>query len=114
MLSILASGSLVRDPQRKMSAQSRAYVTGLMRVPSEDAEAILLSIVCFSENAMTGLLALAKGDALAVAGRAKLTEWTDKEGTLKHGMSVIADRVMSAYSAGKTRKAARVDEEATT
>ncbi len=62
---------------------------------------------------MAALLALHKGDALAIAGRAKLSSWT-KDGEEKHGLSVVADRVLSAYAAGKARKAAREAEDAMT
>lgn len=55
---------------------------------------------------MAALLALQRGDSVAIAGRAKLSTW-EKDGEQKHGLSVTADRVMSAYAAGKQRKAAR-------
>ena len=44
--------------------------------------------------------------------RAKLTSW-EKDGEEKHGLSVVADKVMTAYAAGKARKAARDSEEVT-
>ncbi len=83
-----------------------------MRVPAEDAEAMLLSVIAFSESAVAALLALHKGDSCAVAGRASLRTW-EKDGAQKTGLSAVADRVMSAYAAGKTRKAAREPEEVT-
>lgn len=55
---------------------------------------------------MAGLLALAKGDACAIAGRGKLSTW-EKAGEEKHGFSVVADRVLTTYQAGKLRKQAR-------
>ncbi len=56
--------------------------------------------------------ALQRGDSCAIAGRAKLSEWTGQDGTTKRGLSVVADRVLTAYMAGKARKAAREVEEA--
>jgi len=112
MLNVLATGSLIRDPERRHTSAGKPYATALMRVPSEDSEAIMVSVIAFNADAVAALLALAKGDALAVAGRAKLTTW-QKNGEDRHGLSVIADRVMSAYAAGKTRKATRDAEEAT-
>jgi single-stranded DNA-binding protein len=112
MLRVLASGVLVRDPQSRTGANGRAYATGLLRVPSEDAEAMLLSIVCFSDSAVAALLALATGDACAVAGRAKISEWTNKEGAQKHGLSVVADQMLTMYSIEKRRRQTRQSEEA--
>lgn len=64
-------------------------------------------IIAFNADAVAALLALQRGDSCAIAGRAKLSEWKASDGTEKHGLSVTADRVMSAYAAGKQRKAAR-------
>jgi single-stranded DNA-binding protein len=55
---------------------------------------------------VAALLALSKGDSCAIAGRGKLSEWT-KDGEQKHGLSVIADKVLTVYQAGKLRGQAR-------
>lgn len=111
MLSILASGTLISDPKSRTSATGKLYCTAALRIACEDSEAIIASLICFDEHAVTGLLALAKGDACAVAGRAKLSTW-EKDGQQRHGLSVTVDRVMSAYAAGRQRKAARELEDA--
>lgn len=110
MLSTLASGTLIADPRRRTSATGKDYATAALRVPVEDGEALIASLICFDEHAVTALLALAKGDACAVAGRAKLSTW-EKDGQQRHGLSVTVDRVLTAYHAGKMRKAVREDEE---
>lgn len=113
MLSILASGTLVSDPKARQSVTGKTYATALLRVPSEDAEAMLVSVIAFNADAVAALLALSKGDSCSIAGRASLRTW-DKDGEQRHGLSVTADRVLSAYAAGKARKAAREQEEAAT
>lgn len=110
MLSILATGTLVNDPKSRMSVTGKAYATASMRVPAEDSGAVLVSIIAFASDAVQAILALQRGDSCSIAGRAKLTSWT-KDGEEKHGLSVVADRVLSAYAAGKARKAARESEE---
>jgi len=110
MLNILATGTLVTDPKRRTSATGNEYCTASLRVPAEDSDAALVSVIAFAADAVAALLALVKGDACAIAGRAKLTSW-ESGGEEKHGISVVADRVMSAYQAGKARKAARITEE---
>jgi single-stranded DNA-binding protein len=81
-----------------------------MRVPVEDGEAMLASLICFNADAVAAILALSKGDACAIAGRAKLSEW-EKNGETHHGLSVVADKVLTVYAAGKARKSARDAEE---
>jgi single-stranded DNA-binding protein len=111
MLTILASGTLVADPVERRSANDKPYVTCAVRVPAEDAEAMMISVIAFSESAVAALLALAKGDALAIAGRAKLSSWI-KGGEEKQRLSVVADKVLTVYAGGKQRKAARETEDA--
>ncbi len=61
MLNILATGTLINDPVSRTSATGKRYCTASLRVPSEDAEAMLVSIIAFSADAAAGLLALSKG-----------------------------------------------------
>jgi single-stranded DNA-binding protein len=103
MLSILALGTLIRDPERRQSACGKSYATAMLRVPCD--EATLISVAVFSATASESLLALCKGDACAVAGRAKLTSWT-KDGEAKRGLSVIAEKVMSSYQHEKRQREA--------
>jgi single-stranded DNA-binding protein len=106
MLSILATGTLIRNPERRTSATGKTYGTALVRVAVDGEEAVLLSVIVFSETVVTALLGLSKGDVLAVTGTAKLTAW-ERNGEQHHGMSMIASRVMTAYEAGKHRKQAQ-------
>jgi len=111
MLSILASGALVRDPHRRQTAAGKEYATCLLRCAIEDGDPVLVSIIAFDADVVAALLALQKGDSCAIAGRAKLTEWTGKDGGEKRGLNVTADRVLTAYQAGKQRKASREAED---
>jgi single-stranded DNA-binding protein len=102
VLSILASGQLLNDPTERTSRNARPYVTCGMRCPTEDADAVLVSLIGFSESARQALAALAKGDQLAVSGRAKLTSW-ERDGQRQFGMSVIVETVLSLYALEKRR-----------
>ena len=106
MLNILASGVLVADPVERRSVTGKTYCTASLRVPAEDADAVLVSVIAFGGDAVQAILALSRGDSVAVAGRAKLTSWT-KDGEEKRGLSAVADKVLTVYAAGKARKAAR-------
>ena len=110
MLSILATGTLVNDPKSRTSATGKLYATASLRVPAEDSDALLISCIAFNADAVAALLALSRGDSCAIAGRAKLSSWT-KDGEERHGLSVVADKVLTVYAAGKARKATREAEE---
>jgi single-stranded DNA-binding protein len=102
MLSVLATGTLIADPVSRMSVAGKPYTTASVKVPAENTEPMLVSVIAFAEDTAAALLLLKKGDACAIAERAKLSSWT-KNGEEKHGLSVIADRVLSVYAAGKQR-----------
>ena len=106
MLSVLCTGTLVSDPKPRTSAAGKPFATALLRVPAEDSDALLVSVIAFAPDAVAAILTLSRGDSVAIAGRAKLSEWT-KDGEVRHGLSVTADRVLTAYQAGKKRKGAR-------
>jgi single-stranded DNA-binding protein len=52
------------------------------------------------------LLALGKGDTIAVTGRATIKTW-EKNGEHRAGLSVVAEGVMSAYQLEKRRTSTR-------
>jgi single-strand DNA-binding protein len=106
MLTILASGTLVSDPRERTTAAGKPYCTTSLRIPCEDGEPVLISAIAFNADAVQALLALTKGDAVAIAGRAKFTSW-EKDGEGKHGLSVVADKVLTVYQIEKRRKQAR-------
>lgn len=107
-LAVLAQGSLVSDPLQRTSAKGAAYVTTQLRVATDDG-AILVSVIAFAADAMAGLMALRKGDAAAVSGKAKQTSWAGRDGETNHGLSVVVEGVLSVYQAGKRREKAKAD-----
>ena len=57
MLSVLATGTLVSDPKSRLSANGKSYATASMRVPAEDGEPMLISIITFNADSVAGVLA---------------------------------------------------------
>lgn len=108
MLSVLASGTLVREAQQRTGGTGRPYATASMRVPCEGDEAAFVSLVAFSTSAIEALLVLQKGDSLAVTGRAKLTTW-EKDGEQRQSLSMVAEQVMTHYQLEKRRTRAQAE-----
>ena len=108
MLSVLAAGKLVRDPQARTGKSGKPYTTALVAasvdvVNEGDADRVLVSCIAFGAVG-EALAALQKGDDVSFAGSARLSNWT-KEGVECHGLAVTAHRVLSAYARRKTQKA---------
>lgn len=93
MIHVMASGILFGAPQRRTSAKGTDYCTGLVKSPGKDGDCFV-SFVCFSDDAQAELLALSAGDAVAISGMGKLTAWTGRDGQEKHGLSIVAERVL--------------------
>ena len=72
-------------------------------LPAARIGAVLVSVIIFDQEAQDALARLHKGDAASITGRATLKSWTGKDGELRTGLSVVAERVISAYQARKQR-----------
>jgi single-stranded DNA-binding protein len=110
-LHVLATGALISNPQRRTSAGGNIFATGTIRAATEDG-AMLISVIAFNDLA-DELLRHQQGEAIAVAGRAKFTSWTAKDGAEKHGLSVVAEQIASAANARRAdadRRSERKDD----
>ena len=101
MLDVLVSGKLVRDPVTRTGQSGKPFTTGLLRVDVGEEEQMLVSVIAFQE-AGEKLGRLKSGDAVSVAGSAKLSSW-EKDGETRHGLSVTASSVLSAYDVRRRR-----------
>ena len=80
MLSILANGTLIADPVERRSVNDKPHATCTMRVPCEDGEPMLVSVISFDADAMAALLALRRGDACAAGAFSPEWERAAKRG----------------------------------
>lgn len=104
-LGVLASGSLVRDPEPRRSKAGKDYVLGLMRVPpAEGEDALFVSLVCFSPTLGELLLGLGRGDVVSVSGHGRLRAWSGADGVQRHGLSVVVEGVLTPQQLEKRRR----------
>ena len=96
----LVSGTLAADPQAR-DGQKGQFATATIR-----ADELFASAIAFSE-AGEQLLTFSKGDAVAVGGKAKLTQWTGKDGLERHGISITVTQLAAAKPPSRARPATR-------
>jgi single-stranded DNA-binding protein len=89
----LVSGVLVADPQRREGSKA-PFATAALRVQDGDIS-VLASVIGFGGDAEQ-LLDFTKGDAVALSGRAKLSNWVGRDGSEHQGLSVIVDQFIAA------------------
>lgn len=110
-LDVLISGRLVKPAQERTGTNGKPFALAQITVATEGEESLLASGIAFNRAAVDALLALDKGDAVAVAGKAKLSSWTGSDGTQKHGLNVTIEHVLTTYHVRRKRNAVHSDDE---
>ncbi len=104
MIEALICGKLIRQPELKTGQNNSQYCNFLMAVHVGEPENIVVSGMAFGGLAER-VAKLEKGDALAVVGALKPTEWQDKAtGETRHGLGVTVAEVVTPYDIKKKRK----------
>jgi single-stranded DNA-binding protein len=100
---ILVTGVLFRDPQSRTSKAGKPFVTATIRSREGDGSQFW-RVTCFSESAGEDLMRLSDRDALSAAGAFKQEQWQAQDGTIKHGLAVIADRILPLKPEPRAKK----------
>jgi single-stranded DNA-binding protein len=93
MLSILATGRLAATPEVR-TGRSGPFTLARLLCPGEGGDTTV-SLIAFGETGQH-LATIPRGVAVSVAGRAKLTRWTARDGTERTGLAVTADALLFA------------------
>ncbi len=104
MFSVLLSGKLTKDPKPGVGRNGQPYCTASIRVPvqgqkEDEPDFAFASVIAFGEEAEK-LSRLLIGDAVSVAGSARLSQW-ERDGRQMTGLNVTASGILSAYDRRK-------------
>ena len=99
---VLVSGTLAADPQARIGSNGKPFATGSIRAGDGD-DAVFVSFIAFGEH-VKRLVDFGKGDALALGGKAKLTQWVGKDGVERHGVSITVETIAAAKPEPRPRK----------
>jgi single-strand DNA-binding protein len=106
MNSVILIGRLTADPASH-AGEKHESATFRLAVPRQVGDsADFVDIVCFDKLAATCAEWLTKGREVAVVGKLRLNEWTDRDGQRRSRIQVVADAVTFL---GKPTKAAEPD-----
>lgn len=102
----LIQGTLHRAPQARTSQNGKRFATASVRTATRDGAAIFVSVIAFSESAVTALLALEDGDSVALAGELTPKVYTPRDGgEPRPSLDLLAHRVLTEYHVARKRKA---------
>jgi single-stranded DNA-binding protein len=107
MLSGLIAGTLTSTPKSGTSASGVKWANALVRVPcgtnrEGEAETAFVSLACFGSDA-EALGRLDRGDSVTAQGQLRPTEYTAKDGSNRHGLSLTAANLLTAFALRKKR-----------
>jgi uridine phosphorylase len=111
MLSAVIAGQIITDPKSGISKNRTEWANALVRVAVGQnqetgvRESTLVQVGAFGEEAAK----LAKGDAVSAAGALKPTVYT-KDGQERHGLSLTATGILTAYKERQRRPEAKAQE----
>lgn len=106
MIEGLVAGKVYWRPERRVGNNSgRPFVTAKVRAPAGDGEAVFVNVVAFEPAAQAALLALGDGDAVTLAGAMTAKAWTDREGTARPALDLVAAQVLTTYHLRRKREA---------
>lgn len=103
MIDCLISGKLHGAPQQRTAKTGRAFVTAKLRVPTGE-EATLANVIAFDQGTQDVLMAMAAGEAVALAGELKVSTWTDKNGVTRPSLDLVASKALTQYHLTKRRR----------
>lgn len=105
MIDALITGKIRGNAVQKMSGGGKPYFTAKVRTPVGDEMDCFANVIAFDQEVGQALMALGDGDAVTIAGTLKPTAWTDKTGTARPSIDVVATAVLTAYHVTRKRKA---------
>ena len=106
MIDALIQGTLYKAPQARTASNGRRFATATARTAIKDGSAIFVSVIAFSESAVTALLALEDGDAVALAGELTPKIYTPRDGgEPRPSIDLLAHQILTPYHVKRRREA---------
>lgn len=104
MMDALIAGRLHAAPQARTGKNGKTFATAKVRATAGDGEGLFVNVIAFDEAACTALLALAAGDALALAGSITPKAWMAKDGNARPALDLVAHQVLTPYHVNRKRR----------
>lgn len=94
MIEGLVAGRVWSSAERRVDKAGRPYCVTKIRVLSADSDGVLVNLIAFDASVCESLSHAREGDAISVSGALTPKIWTDKQGTTKPALDMVAHRVL--------------------
>lgn len=99
MIDGLIAGRLMGAAESRVDRHGQPFAVARVKAGATEGENILVNVIAFEAAVCTPLLALADGDAVALAGSLTPRVWTDKQGQHRPALDMVAHRLLDAHPA---------------
>lgn len=107
MIDALIVGHIHGTPKAHTSKNGNAFATANVRTPTREGATLFVNVIAFAAPAVSALLALSEGDAVALAGELTPKVYTPKSGEPRPSLDLLAHAVLTEYHVVRKRKAMR-------
>jgi hypothetical protein len=98
VIDALIAGRIHGTPTARTASTGKPFATAKVRVAN---------VIAFDKDAIAGLLALSDRDSAALAGELTPKVWTDKDGTARPSLDLLAHGVLTEYHVSRKRQAVK-------
>ena len=105
MIDALIQGHLHGAPKARTSQAGKPFATCTARTTTRDGATVFANVIAFAESAVTALLALSAGDAVALSGELTPKVYTPPGGEPRPSLDLLAHAVLTPYHVARKRKA---------
>ncbi len=105
MIDALLTGKLAANPEARTSTNENRYCSARGWVTTGAEDRLSVMVIAFDPDTVAGLLALAKDEAVALAGEFTPKAWTDRDGNAKPSADMKAHALLTPYHVTRKRQA---------
>ena len=95
MIDGLVAGRLYGEAERRTDKAGKAYSLAKVRASTAEGELLFVNVIAFDDDLCASLHRLRDGDSVALSGSLNPRVWTDKQGTARPALDMVAHRLIS-------------------
>lgn len=94
MIDGLVAGRLYGETEQRTDKVGKAFALAKVRASTADGELLFVNVIAFDAQVCAAMQDLRDGDSVALSGSLTPRVWTDKQGSTRPALDMVAHRVM--------------------